>query len=43
MNQDGILNWEAPGGQWEILRIGYTTTGSQNGPATKAGTGLECD
>jgi hypothetical protein len=43
MNQDGILTWDAPGGEWEILRIGYTTTGSQNGPATKAGTGLECD
>jgi hypothetical protein len=43
MSPDGTLKWNAPAGAWEILRIGYTTTGAQNGPATKAGTGLECD
>ena len=43
MNSDGILEWEAPQGTWAILRIGYTTTGDVNEPATVAGTGLECD
>jgi hypothetical protein len=43
MNSDGILMWDAPDGNWEVLRIGYTTTGAQNAPATKAGRGLECD
>lgn len=43
MLPDGTLKWDAPRGDWEILRIGYTTTGAINGPATRAGTGLECD
>jgi hypothetical protein len=43
MNRDGIIEWNLPAGEWTILRIGYTTTGVVNGPATKAGTGLECD
>jgi hypothetical protein len=43
MNSDGILKWDAPAGEWEILRIGYTTTGAVNFPASAAGTGLECD
>lgn len=43
MNADGTLNWEAPAGNWAILRFGYTTTGAINGPGTKEGTGLECD
>lgn len=43
VNSDGILAWDPPEGNWEILRIGYTATGAQNAPATKAGRGLECD
>jgi hypothetical protein len=43
MSPDGNLSWEAPAGKWEVLRIGYTTTGATNAPGTKAGTGLECD
>jgi len=43
VNKDGILTWDAPAGNWEILRMGYTTTGSENGPSTNAGRGLECD
>ena len=43
MTPEGILSWKAPAGEWNILRIGYTTTGSVNGPATNAGRGLECD
>jgi len=28
MDNKGNLNWEAPDGEWSILRIGYTCTGS---------------
>jgi hypothetical protein len=40
---NGILNWNAPLGNWTVLRIGYTTTGVENHPAPQAGLGLECD
>jgi hypothetical protein len=43
MSADGQLNWEAPEGKWVVSRFGYTTTGSENGPATEEGRGLECD
>jgi len=43
MDENGILNWSVPEGNWCILRFGYTTTGAMNGPATAEGTGLECD
>ncbi len=43
MDTEGNLTWDAPAGKWELLRIGYTTTGAQNAPATNAGRGLECD
>lgn len=43
MTADGTLNWAAPAGNWSIIRFGYTTTGKKNEPATKEGTGLECD
>jgi hypothetical protein len=43
MNSDGTLDWEAPAGDWIIFRVGYTSTGARNGPATPEGTGLECD
>ncbi len=42
-NAHGHLKWDAPEGNWIIIRFGYTTTGSQNAPATNAGRGLECD
>ena len=38
----GRLVWDAPPGRWRILRVGYTTTGSQNSAAGGA-QGLECD
>lgn len=40
---DGTLSWEAPPGRWTILRMGYSLTGAQNGPAVPEGTGLEAD
>lgn len=43
MDPEGNLEWDAPAGKWELLRIGFTTTGAQNAPATNAGRGLECD
>ena len=35
--------WEAPEGDWTILRVGYTINGRTNNPAPAEGTGLECD
>jgi hypothetical protein len=43
MSADGALDWDAPEGTWDVLRFGYTSTGAVNGPATREGTGLECD
>ena len=43
MKADGTLNWENKEGNWSVIRFGYTTTGAENGPATKEGRGLECD
>ena len=43
LTADGKLNWQAPAGDWIILRLGYTPTGVNNHPAPKEGEGLECD
>jgi hypothetical protein len=43
MAPDGTLRWNAPEGNWFIIRFGFTTTSAINGPASKEGTGLECD
>jgi hypothetical protein len=43
LTADGHLNWQAPAGEWIILRLGYTPTGVNNHPAPKEGEGLECD
>lgn len=40
---DGTLRWEAPPGDWVILRAGMTPTGAQNHPTTDQGRGLEVD
>lgn len=42
LNKDGKLNWEAPQGNWTILRMGHTSTGHTNATGGK-GVGLECD
>jgi len=42
-DRDGRLAWEAPPGNWTLLRLGHTTTGTDNHPAPMAGRGLECD
>ena len=40
---DGTLTWDAPAGDWKILRIGYCATGRVNYPPSAAGLGPECD
>lgn len=40
---DGALHWNAPAGQWRILRFGRTLTGATNGTAPASGQGLEVD
>ncbi len=43
MNPKGEIEWDAPEGEWTLLRVGYTTTGIMNHPSSKAGRGLEID
>jgi hypothetical protein len=43
MQPDGSLDWTPPAGTWMILRIGYSLTGHENGPAPAEATGLEVD
>ena len=42
LDKNGKLNWDAPPGEWTIIRIGHTSTGHQNETAG-GGKGLECD
>lgn len=39
----GRTQWQAPTGDWTLLRLGYTPIGKKNHPATEFGIGLECD
>jgi hypothetical protein len=39
----GRTQWDAPPGDWTILRLGHTSTGITNHPASPATVGLECD
>jgi len=43
MTADGTLDWTPPDGNWMVLRIGYSLTGHENGPAPAEATGLEVD
>ena len=43
MDTTGHLKWDAPPGQWAVLRLGHTTTGVDNHPAPVGGLGLETD
>ncbi|MGE4434246.1 MAG: glycosyl hydrolase [Bacteroidales bacterium] len=43
LSSDGTVNWNAPDGNWTILRIGHTTTGEENAAAPWGAMGLECD
>jgi hypothetical protein len=43
LGADGVLRWEAPPGEWRVLRFGASLTGQTNGPASPEATGLEVD
>ncbi|WP_296704400.1 glycosyl hydrolase, partial [Algoriphagus sp.] len=43
LQKDGSISWEAPAGNWKIIRLGYSLTGRQNHPASPEATGLEVD
>ncbi len=43
MDEDGVIDFDLPEGNWTVLRFGYTTTGVINAPSTIEGEGLECD
>ena len=43
MKPDGSLAWTPPPGNWIVLRLGYSLTGHENGPASAEATGLEVD
>ncbi len=43
MDDTGRLKWNAPPGQWTVLRFGHTTTAVDNHPAPVGGLGLETD
>ena len=43
MQPDGTLSWQAPRGDWTVVRFGHVNTGEQNKPAPPEATGFECD
>ena len=43
VNSGGDLEWDAPEGNWTILRFGHTALGTLNRSAPDTGIGLECD
>ena len=44
MDAEGNLTWDAPAGDWTILRMGHTTTGKESHPTNAVtGGGLEVD
>ncbi len=43
VHENGKIDWDAPQGDWTILRIGYTAVGTMNHAAPDTGVGLECD
>ncbi len=40
---DGKLSWDAPPGNWTILRLGHTPTGARTKHGRPENLGLECD
>ncbi|TWU51730.1 Glycosyl hydrolases family 2, sugar binding domain [Rubripirellula reticaptiva] len=39
----GRLDWDAPEGNWTVVRFGHVNTGVKNKPAPPEATGFECD
>lgn len=43
MDQNGKLAWDVPEGEWTVIRMGMTPTGTMNSPAAPQGKGYEID
>ena len=43
IDETGMIRWQAPAGEWIILRTGMAPTGVKNAPAPPQATGYECD
>ncbi|MBN2328436.1 MAG: hypothetical protein JXR73_14930 [Candidatus Omnitrophica bacterium] len=43
MKPDGRLTWDAPPGEWTVVRFGRRNTGANTRPAPLPGLGFECD
>lgn len=43
MDKEGWLSWEAPKGEWTIIRLGYGTSYKLTRPSPAPEVGLECD
>ena len=43
MDSEGRISWDAPEGNWTILRFGMTPTGTKNSPSAPQGKGYEID
>lgn len=43
LRSDGVLEWDAPEGEWLVLRFGMSPLDRLNHPVTPEGRGLECD
>jgi len=43
VSDGGKFTWKVPPGEWDVMRLGYTTTGHTTSPATPSGKGLELD
>ena len=43
LDENGTLNWDVPEGEWTIMRLGMTPTGTKNSPSAPQGRGYEVD
>ncbi len=43
LDENGLLTWEVPDGDWIIMRFGMTPTGTKNSPSAPQGRGYEVD
>lgn len=42
VDENGVLQWDAPEGEWIVYRFGRTLTGANTRPAPLPGVGFEC-
>ena len=43
MSEDGQFEWSPPEGQWDVIRLGYSSNFQMTRPCPRAAVGLECD